>query len=165
MTDFETLIRLLVMHNIDFIIIGGAAATTHGSARLTEDLDVVYGRTPENIARLATCLAPYKPYLRGAPPGLPFRLDAATIQRGLNFTLTTELGDLDLFGEIPEGGRYEALVHHTITITVFGSTCRCLGLRRLIEVKRAAGRPRDLEVVAELEALLEEREGRPQAGN
>jgi predicted nucleotidyltransferase len=164
MTDFATLIRLLVKHNIDFIIIGGAAATTHGSARLTEDLDVVYGRTPENMARLAACLIPYKPYLRGAPPGLPFQLDAATIQRGLNFPLTTDLGALDLFGEIPEGGRYEDLIPHTITITLFGATCRCLGLKRLIEVKRAAGRPRDLEVVAELEALLEEREGRSPGG-
>lgn len=160
MTDFATLIRLLVNHNIDFIIIGGAAATTHGSARLTQDLDVVYGRTPENMARLSACLAPYKPYLRGAPSGLPFQLDGATIQRGLNFTLTTELGDLDLFGEIPEGGRYEDLISHAIIISLFGATCRCLGLKRLIEVKRAAGRPRDLEAVAELEALLEEREGR-----
>ncbi|CAI4033744.1 hypothetical protein DNFV4_04186 [Nitrospira tepida] len=158
MTDFAALIRLLVKHGIEFIIIGGAAATTHGSARLTEDLDVVYGRTSENIAKLAACLAPYKPYLRGAPPGLPFQFDAKTIQRGLNFTLTTELGSLDLFGEIPEGGRYEDLLPHTITITLFGATCRCLGLKRLIEVKRAAGRPRDLEVVAELEALLEEGE-------
>lgn len=110
------------------------------------------------MARLAACLVPYKPYHRGAPPELPFQLDAATIQRGPNFTLTTELGALDLFGEIPEGGRYEDLIPYTITITLFGSTCRCLGLKRLIEVKRAAGRPRDLEVVAELEALLEERE-------
>ena len=112
------------------------------------------------MARLAACLIPYKPYLRGVPPGLPFQFDASTIQRGLNFTLTTELGDLDLFGEIPEGGRYEDLIPHTITITVFGATCRCLGLKRLIEVKRAAGRPRDLEAVDELEALLEEREDR-----
>ncbi len=42
----------------------------------------------------------------------------------------------------------------TVTITVFGATCRCLGLKCLIEVKRAAGTPRDLEVVAKLEAFL-----------
>ncbi len=119
MTDLATLLQLLVKHNIDFIIIGGGSATTHGSARLTEDLDVVYGRTPENMARLAACLAPYKPYLRGAPPGLPFQLDAATIQRGLNFTLTTELGALDLFGEIPEGGRYEDMLHFAGKMWVF----------------------------------------------
>lgn len=81
MTDFAALIRLLAQHHVEYILIGGAAATAHGSARLTQDLDIVYRRTPENIARLATGLGPYHPYLRGAPPGLPFRLDAGTIQR------------------------------------------------------------------------------------
>jgi hypothetical protein len=105
----------------------------------------------------------YHAYLRGAPPGLPFRLDAGTIHRGLNFTLTTDLGALDLFGEIPGGGGYEDLQHDAIELKLFGVTCRCLGLRRLIEVKRAAGRPRDLEVIAELQALLDESEGRAHA--
>ncbi len=158
MTDFETLIRLLVGRRVEFIVVGGAAATAHGSARLTEDLDIVYRRTPENIARLADCLATHKPYLRGAPPGLPFRLDRNTITRGLNFTLETDLGPLDLFGEITGGGGYEDLLPHSITLTLFGVSCRCLGLKRLIEVKRAAGRPRDLQAIAELEALLEEKD-------
>jgi len=159
MTDFAALIRLLAQHNIEFILVGGAAATAHGSVRLTQDLDIVYRRTPENVARLVACLESYHPYLRGAPPGLPFRLDAETIQRGLNFTLTTELGALDLFGEIPGGGAYEDLQRDAIEIKLFGVACRCLGLRRLIEVKQAAGRPRDLEAIAELQALLDESEG------
>ena len=159
MTDFEALIRLLAGNGVEFIMVGGAAATAHGSARLTQDLDIVYRRSLENIARLAACLTPYHPYLRGAPPGLPFRLDSETIERGLNFTLTTDLGSLDLFGEIIGGGGYENLEHDTVDLALFGVTCRCLGLKRLIEVKRAAGRPRDLEAIAELEALLDERDG------
>ena len=162
MTDFESLIRLLAGSRIEFILVGGAAATAHGSARLTQDLDILYRRSPENMARLAACLVPHHPYLRDAPSGLPFHLDAETIQRGLNFTLMTDLGALDLFGEITGGGRYEDLVNDTIQIELFGVTCCCLGLNRLIEVKRAAGRPRDLETVAELEALREERERGPQ---
>ncbi len=133
----------------------GGAATAHGSARLTQDLDVVYRRTADNIGRLAAALAPQAPYLRGAPGGLPFRLDADTIHRGLNFTLSTKLGDLDLLGEITGGGNYDDLLPDTVELALFGAKCRCLSLRRLIEVKRAAGRPRDLEAVAELEALLE----------
>jgi hypothetical protein len=161
MTDFASLIRLLTQHNVEFIIVGGAAATAHGSARLTQDLDIAYRRTPENISRLVAGLAPHSPYLRGAPPGLPFRFDAETITRGLNFTLITDLGDLDLFGEITGGGGYDDLLPHTLVLNLFGVSCRCLALRRLIEVKRAAGRPRDLEAVAELEALLEMQERKP----
>lgn len=156
MTDFERLLKLLVGNRVEFILVGGAAATAHGSARLTEDLDIVYRRTPENIRRLAECLSPHHPYLRGAPPGLPFVLDVATLQQGLNFTLVTDLGALDLLGEITAGGKYEDLLPHSINLLLYGVSCRCLGLKRLIEVKRAVGRPRDLEVVAELEALQEE---------
>jgi len=155
-TDFEGLLKELGKGAVDYILVGGVAATVHGSARLTQDIDIVYARNPENIARLVTALAPYAPYLRGAPPGLPFRWSIETIQNGLNFTLTTTLGDIDLLGEIPGGGKFEGLIQDTILLRLFGIECRCVNLRRLILLKRAAGRPRDLEVIAELEAILEE---------
>jgi hypothetical protein len=156
MTDFAGVILALAQAEVDFIIVGGVAATAHGSARATYDIDVVYARSPDNIARLAKALAPLTPYLRGAPLGLPFRWDAETISHGLNFTLTTALGNVDLLGEIAGGGGYEQLRPHTIKISLFGAERLCLNLDMLIHVKRAAGRPKDLEVIAELEALREE---------
>jgi len=96
--------------------------------------------------------------LRGAPPGLPFAWSIETIRRGLNFTLSTSIGDIDLLGEITGGGGYEALLPHTIQVDLFGRPCRCLDLPTLIRVKRAAGRPKDLETIAELEALEDERD-------
>ncbi|MBI1846803.1 MAG: hypothetical protein HY294_10495 [Candidatus Rokubacteria bacterium] len=157
MTDFKSVLRVLATSDVEFILVGGVAAVVHGSSRLTRDVDVVYRRSAENIERLALALTPYHPYLRGAPPGLPFQWDARTIERGLNFTLTTDIGDLDLLGEIIGGGTWEALVVDTEAIEVFGVRLRCIGLKRLIGVKRAAGRPRDLEAIAELEAIVEER--------
>src|SRR3989449_10428810 len=68
MTDFKGLLRALTDANVEFILVGGVAATVHGSTRLTLDVDAVYRRTPENIARLVRALAPHAPYLRGAPP-------------------------------------------------------------------------------------------------
>jgi len=155
MTDIPALLRLLSDNGVQFIVAGGVAGVAHGSVRLTSDLDIVYSRNPENLNALVLTLAPHAPYLRGAPPGLPFRFDLGTLRRGLNFTLQTDLGALDLFGEITGGGSYEQLLPATIILKVFGLECRCINLRRLIEVKRAAGRPRDLEAVAELEILLE----------
>ncbi len=154
-TDFDALIGALSQSGVEFIIVGGLAATIHGSSRLTQDVDVVYARSSENIERLVAALAPHDPYLRGAPPNLPFDWSGATIQRGLNFTLTTKLGDVDLLGEITGGGGYDDLVPHSIVVGLFGYKCRCLDLEWLIKTKRAAGRPRDLEAIAELEALLE----------
>jgi len=104
MTDFETLLRSLSDGRVDFVIVGGLAAVAHGSARLTQDVDIVYSRTPENVRRLVAALASHSPYLRGAPRGLPFRWDEATLHRGLNFALTTTVGDIDLLGEIAGGG-------------------------------------------------------------
>lgn len=158
MTNFGGLLHTLTQHGVAFILIGGAAATAHGASRLTLDLDIVYRRSPENIARVVASLAPYQPYLRGAPSGLPFRWDTATLQNGLNFTLTTSLGEVDLFGEIAGGGDYTALLPYCITLHIFGEDCLCLGLERLIYVKRAAGRPKDMEAIAELETLVEEQE-------
>ena len=87
MTDFAAMLAALVRHDVAFIVVGGAAAIAHGSARLTHDLDIVYQRNPANLDRLVAALVEYKPYLRGAPPGLPFHWDKATLLRGLNFTL------------------------------------------------------------------------------
>lgn len=158
MTAFDTLLRELHEHGVEFILIGGAAAIAHGSARFTEDLDVVYERSPENLKRLVDALAPFQPYPRGAPPGLPFVWDVATLKRGMNFTLTTKLGDFDLFGEIPGGGTYGELANGAIEIELFGVSCLCLSLMQLIRAKRTTGRPKDLEAIAELEAIGDESE-------
>ena len=157
--DFAGIVGVLVDGGVEIIVIGGLAAQAHGSARLTQDADFLYRRTPENIDRLAAALAPHRPYLRGAPPGLPFHFDAATIRRGLNFTLTTALGDVHFLGEMVGGGSYDQVRPEALTLSVFGRDVLVLGLPALVRAKRAAGRPKDLEAVAELEALLAEREG------
>lgn len=158
MTRYDALLSAFSGARVDFIVVGGVAAVAHGSATFTKDVDIVYRRTDDNIARLVAAMSPHTPYLRGAPPGLPFRWDVDTIKAGLNFTLTTDLGDVDALGEVTGGGRYEDLLPHTIEREAFGVTFRCVTLEKLIYLKRAAGRPKDLNAIAELEALLEERE-------
>ena len=156
-TDFATLLQRLLSSHVEFILIGGVAANVHGSARATYDIDVLYRRTSENLARLVEALGPLEPYLRGAPPGLPFTFDVDTLRRGLNFTLTTSSGDIDLHGEVTGGGMYDDLLTASEEVPLFGRSCRCATLEALIRMKRAAGRPKDFEALAELEALREER--------
>lgn len=156
--DLFGLLRVLSNAGVRYVIVGGVAGGLHGALRPTLDLDIVYARDPANIARLTAALAPYDPYLRGAPAGLPFRLDESTIARGLNFTLTTTLGALDLLGEVTGGGGFEQLEASAQAIEVDGFTCLVVTLPALIALKRAAGRGKDHDAIAELEALLEERD-------
>jgi hypothetical protein len=151
--QFAGLLRALVEAEVDFVIIGGVAGALNGAARATFDLDIVYSRQRDNLGRLANALAPLHPYLRGAPPNLPFRLDVATLARGLNFTLVTDIGSLDILGEVTGGGTYEQLLPRSRETDVFGVRCRFLDIETLITVKRAAGRPKDFEAIAELETI------------
>ncbi len=138
-------------------MIGDGAAIVHGAARMTYDVNVVYARNAENLARIVAALKPYKPYLRGVPPGLPFIWDERTLQGGLNFTLTTTIGDVDLLADVPGGGLYEQIVPFTVELEAFGVRCLVVTLDMLIQLKRAAGRPKDLEIIAELQNILENR--------
>ncbi|MEA3245465.1 MAG: hypothetical protein U9Q74_04855 [Gemmatimonadota bacterium] len=151
--DFRGAITLLQDADVRFIVVGGLAATLHGSARITTDVDVLYERSTENIEKLVRALAPVDPYLRGAPPGLPFHFDIATVRAGLNFTLATTLGPMDFLGEVLGVGRYEDALPHASPVMVFGRDALVLDLSWLIRAKRAAGRTKDLEALAELELL------------
>jgi len=157
MNDFERILSGLLSAEVSFVIIGGVAATVHGSARLTSDVDIVYERSISNITQLVHALTPLKPYLRGAPPGLPFRFDVETVRRGLNFTLTTDAGPLDVLGEITGVGDYDSVLAVSEEVLLYGANYRCINLDALIISKRAAGRPKDLEAIAELELIRDEK--------
>jgi predicted nucleotidyltransferase len=72
--------------------------------------------------------------------------------------LNCAIGDVDLLGEIVGGGSFEELLPHAIELVVFGRRVPVVDLPTLIRLKRAAGRPKDFEAIAELEALLAESE-------
>ncbi len=78
-------------------------------------------------------------------------------RQGLNFRLRTAAGDLDLLGEATGGGTYGALLPHTEVQQLLSLECRFADLETLIRLKRAAGRPKDFECIAELEVLWKER--------
>ena len=162
MTDFEALIRRLGAADIRFVLVGGFAGTILGSPRTHRRPRYRLRPRPgeSGPSRDRPRVSPAE-VAWGAPPGLPFVLDAATLTRGLNFTLTTSLGDLDLLGDVTGGGGYEDLAPHTHLIRVFDTEVAVVTLPQLIRLKRAAGRPKDLAALAELEALLEEQGREP----
>jgi hypothetical protein len=155
MIDFELTLKMLSERGVNFVVIGGYAATLHGSAYLTRYLDICYERTPENMERLLSAFSPYRPRLRGAPEGLPFVFDVQTLSNGMNFTLATDLGDIDLLGHVSGLGEFPAVALDAISMPLFGGEYRVASLDSLIRSKRATGRNKDLNVLPELETLKE----------
>jgi hypothetical protein len=148
--DVQRLLEVLADSGTEFVVIGGVAMVLRGSGRVTVDIDVCYARDDGNLARLARALAPYQPRLRGAPQDLPFPWDDRTLRSGLNFTLTTDLGDLDLLGEVPGLGSFEAVARGATRLEIGRVHARVLDLDALERSKRAAGRAKDLLDLAEI---------------
>src|SRR5262245_1902345 len=92
---------------VEFVIIGGVSATLLGSARVTFDLGICFPRTRFNLERLVAALAPFHPRPRGFPEKLPFLWDSVTLGNGTVFTLTTDLGNIDLLAEVAGLGTYD----------------------------------------------------------
>ena len=148
--DYRSILTALDDNEVDFVVIGAVALVLHGSARVTRDLDICYSRDRANVERLATALKPFRPTLRGAPENLPFTLDVATLQAGLNFTLRSLAGDLDLLGEVTGIGMYPAVRRMSQVMKVYDRDVRVLSLDGLERAKRAAGRLKDLVDLAEI---------------
>lgn len=153
--DFFALLRTLEAGRVRFVLIGGLAMIALGSNHVTQDVDIVYARDPENIAALVQVLKTQHPRLRGAPEDLPFIFDVRTFRNMLNMTLTTDAGSLDLLGEAPGAGSFEELWERAVVVELDGSPVRVASIEDLIAMKTAAGRPKDKDHVLELRALRE----------
>lgn len=140
---------------VDFVIVGGVAIRSHGGNYVTEDLDVCYARTNENLKKIAAVLSPLNPRPRNFPENLPYVFDWTTLQQGTNFTFETSMGDVDLLGEVKAVGNYEDLVSQSLSVDLDGHPTYILSIPALIIAKRAAGRPKDEAGLKILEALKE----------
>jgi predicted nucleotidyltransferase len=140
---------------IRFIIVGGVAATVHGSRRVTDDLDILFDTGLDNLERLSAVLAHWHAYPRGVEPGLPFIMDAQTLRGAEVLTLATDRGLLDLMAVVRGVGTYAKALPATVAVDLPSGRVRVLSLAQLIAAKRAANRPKDREHLIELEALRE----------
>lgn len=152
----EVVVRLLGRHHVRYVLIGGLAAIIHGAPLVTQDVDICYARDDANLARLADGLREVHAELRGADPGLPFRLDPETLARGDGFTFTTDAGWLDIIATPAGVAGYDDLAGTADAFRLFGHRVLVASVDDLIRMKRAAGRPKDLLALEELGALRDE---------
>jgi hypothetical protein len=153
-------LRTLDRHGVRFVVVGGLATRLRGSPSVTNDTDICYERSPENLERLAKALRSLRARLRGLEEEVPFPLDPATLQAGDHFPFTTSAGNLDCL-ETPAGvSDFDGLRSRSSVFDLDGLSVRVASIDDLIEMKRAAGRPKDLIEVEVLGALKDELEDR-----
>lgn len=155
MIKIKSAIQALTASNVQYVIVGGIAIRTHSSAYVTFDLDFCYERKKGNLKNIVEALSVFKPRPRDFPASLPFVFDERTLQNAMNFTLQTEIGDVDLLGEVAGIGDYDAVKANSETKHLYDCDVNILSIEGLIKAKRAAGRAKDLLVLPELEALRE----------
>lgn len=163
MDNLKKLLKLLGDARIEFVIIGGVAANLHGSAQVTQDIDIVTALTPQTIQTLRACLAPYHPVHRMTLQKLSF-LDAPERLDGIrNLYLSTDLGVLDILGELPGVGSFEEISHRADKTMIDAQKIKVLSLDDLIQSKTHLGRNKDKVTVLELLVIQEKRARPPQA--
>jgi hypothetical protein len=155
MTNIEKALVALVRDEVAFVVVGGVAASLHGSSLATFDLEICYSREPGSLGRLAAALAPFNPRLRDLPVALPFVWDTSRLRNRFNFTLATDVGGVNLLAEVAGVGDFATAMRSSVFKELCGLRIAVLSLDALISAKRAAGRPKDLLVVPELESLRE----------
>lgn len=157
--------RVLNEHDVRYVVIGGLAGEFLGAPIATNDIDICYERTADNMDRLAAALRTLHASLRvaGVEEDLPFVLDGRTIAAGDSFTFVSATGDLDVLGT-PSGTRgFRDLDADATTYDLGdGLLVRVVSLNDLIRMKEAARRPKDeahLHVLTALRQELDQAEG------
>jgi hypothetical protein len=149
------LIQRLRDAGVEFVIVGGVAATLHGLDYVTSDIDVCTPLRGENLGRVARSIEGLDPRQRLRPDRAPLPTNLANLTGLRHLCVETTLGAIDFLNEITGLGQYEDVARLCENITVAGAPCRVLTLEALIQAKRAAGRTKDLLALPGLIALLE----------
>jgi hypothetical protein len=151
--DLLAILERLLQHRVEFVLVGGQAATVHGVTLVTRDVDICMAFTPENLARLDHALADLHPVHRMTPQALPFRL--ADFEPGAlrNLYLKTDWGMLDCLGEITGVGGFETVARRSVEVDLPIGRCRVLSLAALIDAKSALDRAQDKLALLQLKAI------------
>ena len=152
----KSILRVLVEHDVDFVLVGGLAGMAHGSSYPSFDVDIAYGRGRTNLERLASALRELEATLRGAPPDVPFELDADTLEASAHFTFSTPFGALDILDRPDGAPPYEQMKSAAIPTEIEGEPVLVASLDHLIAMKERAGRAKDKLMATEYRILSDE---------
>lgn len=157
MTPFSQLLQRIADAGIDFVIVGGFAAVTHGSSYVTRDIDLCLVLSPENIERLRRALADLNPRHRMTPQRLSFLSYPPSGHPVQNLYLVTDAGVVDVLSSVLGVGDFARLRAKADVLSVDGRNYAVMALEDLIAAKEALGREKDLLTAKELRAIATKR--------
>ncbi|MFZ4775974.1 MAG: hypothetical protein ACOYM3_11450 [Terrimicrobiaceae bacterium] len=155
MESLKKTVIQLSSQNCLFVVVGGFGVASWGISLLTRNLEVACDMAPENLAKAWLALAELHPVHRMTPERLPFTREQAESGSLKNLYLSTDIGQLDLLGEVKGIGPFEECWKNSEPISIGDAEIRVLTLDALILAKLAMGRPKDLHAVLELEVIRE----------
>lgn len=155
MASTLALLRRLLNEKVDLVLVGGFAAVAHGSAAVTEDVDVCVRFDAPTVAGIQRALSGLHPIERMSPARPPLSMEPGRYVGYRNLYVATDEGVVDFLGEITGLGTFERVAANALTLRLADFSVRVVGLADLITSKRALARPKDLRVARELELVLE----------
>jgi len=153
--DYAAILRTLVEHGVDFIVVGGVGAALQGAPVTTFDIDVVHSTAELNVARLLSALNSLQAFYR-AQPERRLKPQASHLASSGHQLLTTRFGPLDVLGSIGKGHTYSDLVSYTRPLQIAPDLhVPVLELAKLIEVKEETAGEKDHAVLPILRRTLQ----------
>jgi hypothetical protein len=154
----EAVLRCFSEAGLRYVVVGGLAVNAHGVIRATKDIDVCPDPERENLVRLAALLRDLEAVQVGMgdfdAAEMPFDpTEVEDLERGGNFRLETRLGNIDVMQWLSgiEGDlAYAVLAADALVVELAGLLIPVCSLAHLRAMKRAAGRPQDLQDLADL---------------
>lgn len=141
--DFKEFIASLNGRSVQYLIIGGYAVAFHGHPRYTKDINIWIERSEENINRLLNAIDDFGFSSLGLK-NEDFSHPEMIVQIGVPPNRIDILSDL-------EGLKFSDAFRNKKEIIKDGIKIAVIGLDDLRTSKKAAGRPRDLADLADLQ--------------
>jgi predicted nucleotidyltransferase len=157
MHKLHLILQRLVKAKVEFVVIGGYAAVIHGSAYVTNDVDVCTVLSPENVERIRAALVDLKPVHRQTHRRLSFLEHPAVGEEVQNLYLETDHGVIDILSSVLGVGDFYRLREQAESVMLFGQTVKVISIDDLIAAKEAVGRDKDKLTAKELRCLIEMR--------
>jgi hypothetical protein len=152
----ERILEMLTRHGVEFVAIGGFAASLQGSPFPTDDVDITPKATSDNLAKLSAALKELGARVRtqDAPEGLPFDHDADSLAAARVWNLVTPFGWVDISFEPSGTAGFDDLVRDAIDYDIDGTAIQVASLADIVRSKQAANRPKDQRVLPVLREIL-----------